>query len=128
MRHEQPIRPGGDDTQEDWDSDLFAALETQSAEDEDDSATGLSEAEEERGGRGGGAGAPSLPSVEQRAPYALEAALQVRLTPRSYQREAVDAWLRSGGRGVVVLPTGAGLFCGINSISARGKKRPPPGC
>ena len=108
MRHEQPIRPGGDDTQEDWDSDLFAALETQSAEDEDDSATGLSEAEEERGGRGGGAGAPSLPSVEQRAPYALEAALQVRLTPRSYQREAVDAWLRAGGRGVVVLPTGAG--------------------
>ncbi|HEX5439957.1 MAG TPA: DEAD/DEAH box helicase, partial [Ktedonobacterales bacterium] len=28
--------------------------------------------------------------------------------PRSYQREAVDAWLRDGARGVVVLPTGAG--------------------
>lgn len=28
--------------------------------------------------------------------------------PRPYQREAVDAWVRAGRRGVVVLPTGAG--------------------
>ncbi|MCC6216145.1 MAG: DEAD/DEAH box helicase family protein [Polyangiaceae bacterium] len=38
--------------------------------------------------------------------------LAVRLAPgrapRDYQREALDAWRRAGGRGVVVLPTGAG--------------------
>jgi superfamily II DNA or RNA helicase len=30
------------------------------------------------------------------------------LTPRPYQEAALDAWLGAGGRGVVVLPTGAG--------------------
>lgn len=30
------------------------------------------------------------------------------LTPRPYQQEALDAWLAAEGRGVVVLPTGAG--------------------
>lgn len=30
------------------------------------------------------------------------------VTPRDYQREAVDAWRAGGRRGVVVLPTGAG--------------------
>ncbi len=29
-------------------------------------------------------------------------------TPREYQREAVDAWHRSGRRGAVILPTGSG--------------------
>ncbi len=33
---------------------------------------------------------------------------QVRAAPRPYQLEALDAWLAAGGRGVVVLPTGAG--------------------
>lgn len=33
---------------------------------------------------------------------------KLALTPRSYQTDALDAWLGSSGRGVVVLPTGAG--------------------
>jgi superfamily II DNA or RNA helicase len=33
---------------------------------------------------------------------------RVHREPRFYQTEALDAWKRSGGRGVVVLPTGAG--------------------
>lgn len=49
-----------------------------------------------------------LPSAEERAPYLLETAPHLDLTPRSYQREAVAAWLRANGRGLVVLPTGAG--------------------
>jgi superfamily II DNA or RNA helicase len=33
---------------------------------------------------------------------------RVHREPRPYQSEALDAWRRAGGRGVVVLPTGAG--------------------
>jgi superfamily II DNA or RNA helicase len=39
---------------------------------------------------------------------ALPFDLRVRLQPRAYQREALDAWLAADRRGVVVLPTGAG--------------------
>jgi superfamily II DNA or RNA helicase len=38
----------------------------------------------------------------------LEAGLRVKREPRPFQSQAVDAWNRAGGRGVVVLPTGAG--------------------
>ena len=38
----------------------------------------------------------------------LEMASRQEITARSYQQEAMDAWLRGGRRGVVVLPTGAG--------------------
>ena len=38
----------------------------------------------------------------------LDAGLQVRRDPRPFQTEAVDAWRAARGRGVVVLPTGAG--------------------
>lgn len=38
----------------------------------------------------------------------LETAALVHRTPRPYQAEAVEAWNRARGRGVVVLPTGAG--------------------
>lgn len=38
----------------------------------------------------------------------LERAARVRREPRPYQAEALQAWTRAGGRGVVVLPTGAG--------------------
>jgi superfamily II DNA or RNA helicase len=46
----------------------------------------------------------------ERAAYALPAALRPTLTvkPRIYQTEALVAWLKRAGRGVVVLPTGAG--------------------
>lgn len=38
----------------------------------------------------------------------LEQGALVHRTPRPYQSEALDAWRRAGGRGVIVLPTGAG--------------------
>jgi len=38
----------------------------------------------------------------------LEAGPRVRREPRPFQREALAAWKKSGGRGVIVLPTGAG--------------------
>ncbi len=38
----------------------------------------------------------------------LESGARVLLEPRPYQREALAAWRKSRGRGVVVLPTGAG--------------------
>lgn len=44
--------------------------------------------------------------VRRCEPLAPEAALKP--APRSYQEEALAAWLEEGGRGVVVLPTGAG--------------------
>jgi superfamily II DNA or RNA helicase len=44
----------------------------------------------------------------QRGEFGLAREPQVELIPRSYQREAIDAWKRHDGRGVVVLPTGAG--------------------
>lgn len=42
-------------------------------------------------------------------------------TPRSYQSDAVERWLGSGGRGTVVLPTGAGkTFVAILAIHRTG--------
>lgn len=38
----------------------------------------------------------------------LDVAPRLQLRPRPYQRDAVSGWLGAGGRGVVVLPTGAG--------------------
>ena len=43
-----------------------------------------------------------------RAYPTLDDGARVHREPRPYQREAVDAWKRWRGRGVVVLPTGAG--------------------
>lgn len=49
-----------------------------------------------------------LPAAALREPYALPFTPHLDLMPRPYQRDAVDAWLRTGGCGIVVLPTGAG--------------------
>ncbi len=47
--------------------------------------------------------------VDEARSYAtLELVPQSPPSPRDYQREAVEAWKRNRGRGVVVLPTGAG--------------------
>jgi superfamily II DNA or RNA helicase len=43
-----------------------------------------------------------------RAYEKLALALQAERTPFPYQQDAAEAWWRAGGRGVVVLPTGAG--------------------
>lgn len=45
---------------------------------------------------------------EARAYDTLAQGLEVRRTPRPYQDEALAAWSKAGGRGVVVLPTGTG--------------------
>lgn len=45
---------------------------------------------------------------EARAYETMTAGARVHRAPRPYQQEALQAWRRHGGRGVVVLPTGAG--------------------
>lgn len=45
---------------------------------------------------------------EARAYRSLELALQIEREPFPFQNEAVEAWWKAGGRGVIVLPTGAG--------------------
>ncbi|MGH2562064.1 MAG: DEAD/DEAH box helicase [Thermomicrobiales bacterium] len=49
-----------------------------------------------------------LAHAEARARFPLERAPTLGVTPRPYQDEALAAWLRHDGRGVVALPTGAG--------------------
>ncbi len=75
--------------------DLFDALDA--AEEDSDSQAAAQPAAE-----------PLFLSSQERAPYLLPVAPQLGLTPRTYQRDATDAWLRAGGRGLIVLPTGAG--------------------
>jgi superfamily II DNA or RNA helicase len=53
------------------------------------------------------------------AAYRLERPPHFQLTPRPYQEEAVEAWLRNEGRGVIVLPTGAGKTVVALMIAAR---------
>jgi superfamily II DNA or RNA helicase len=50
---------------------------------------------------------PLLPAVDE-AELAGGFRTRLALTPRPYQDDALAAWLAAGGRGVVVLPTGAG--------------------
>jgi superfamily II DNA or RNA helicase len=54
---------------------------------------------------------------------ALDLPLTLSLHPRPYQREAVRCWLEAEGRGVVVLPTGAGktvvAMMAMEAIGAR---------
>jgi superfamily II DNA or RNA helicase len=49
-----------------------------------------------------------VPAAELLAPYRLVPSPRFALTLRAYQHEAVAAWLGEHGRGLVVLPTGAG--------------------
>jgi superfamily II DNA or RNA helicase len=53
------------------------------------------------------AAASGIPERSE-APDDLDAPLLDPCTPRPFQREAVDRWRAGGGRGTVVLPTGAG--------------------
>src|SRR2546425_394799 len=54
----------------------------------------------------------------------LEPAPRLSLAPRSYQEEALVAWIEAGGRGVVVLPTGAGKTALALMAIARAGLRP----
>lgn len=51
--------------------------------------------------------------------YGLSRASQFSLEPRPYQEEAIGAWARNGGQGVIVLPTGAGKTVVALAILAR---------
>jgi superfamily II DNA or RNA helicase len=55
--------------------------------------------------------------------YALPCVPRLSLAPRSYQREALRNWLANDGRGVVVLPTGAGktvvAFMALEQVPVR---------
>ena len=93
------------------DDDLFAAL--------DETSETPAEAEDGAGpaselvapGNGDALPIPTdalLPDAATRAPFALPFAPHLTLQPRPYQTDAVEAWLRASGRGVIVLPTGAG--------------------
>ncbi len=57
-------------------------------------------------GRGEAAGDGGLPALQPE--QMLDRAVRLTAQPRPYQREAVQRWLDAEGRGVVVLPTGAG--------------------
>lgn len=61
------------------------------------------------------------PTLE--AAHALDAPPRLSLRPRPYQREALQRWLAADGRGVVVLPTGAGktvvAMMALEAVGAR---------
>lgn len=61
--------------------------------------------------------------AEQIEHYALPCSPRLDLQPRPYQREALRNWLLNGGRGVVVLPTGAGktvlAFMALEQVPVR---------
>ena len=55
---------------------------------------------------------------------ALQPAATVLFEPRPYQEDAVTAWSENGGRGVIVLPTGAGKTVTALLAAARTGVRP----
>ncbi len=93
-------QPGPDDDASDFDADVFEALDETGDDDGQDEAAPTATTQ-----------TPSeelLPSDALRRPYALPFTPHLTVEPRPYQSAAIDAWLRAAGRGIVVLPTGAG--------------------
>src|SRR5262249_31880714 len=93
------------------DEDVFAALQ----EGEEDEAAETGDPEEVTTA----VEDPLLPPEAVRMPCALPFVPRLDLRPRLYQVEAVNAWLGAGGRGIVVLPTGAGKTIVAYSAMAR---------
>jgi len=59
---------------------------------------------------------------EARAYGDLDCSLRVRHEPRSYQSEALRAWLQARARGLVVLPTGAGKsYVAMTAIESKNR-------
>ena len=69
------------------------------------------------------AGSGEALDEEQLERFGLPFAPRLGLQPRPYQREALRNWLDNGGRGVVVLPTGAGktvvAFMALEQVPVR---------
>lgn len=89
-------------------ADLFAALES-----------GSEAGEAETPDDGPVDPVAALPSPEQRFTFGLERNPNFDLTTRPYQDDAIAAWVRHDGRGVVVLPTGAGKTVVALAVAAR---------
>ena len=64
-----------------------------------------------------------IPFVDEARRYTvLRRPLRVRREPRPYQAEALAAWRQGRGRGLVVLPTGAGKsYLGLMAIELQGR-------
>ncbi len=100
-----------------FDADATAGGEPADAEERgDDLFAALDDGEPGDAVAGPGAG-------ELAAEYGLAHTPELAVKPRVYQTEALAAWLRGGGRGVVVLPTGAGktvvAMMAIERLAAR---------
>jgi superfamily II DNA or RNA helicase len=90
--------------------DLFAALETDLDDQETDSAATSITSEDDFA---------AFVTPELQSAYGLEIAPVFDLIPRPYQEESIAAWARHDGRGVIVLPTGAGKTVVALTIAAR---------
>lgn len=92
--------------------DLFAVLESPPTEEGDS---------DEIDGAPSGPVDPvaALPSPVQQTELGLDRTPMFDLTTRPYQDEAIAAWARHDGRGVIVLPTGAGKTVVALAIAAR---------
>jgi superfamily II DNA or RNA helicase len=90
--------------------DLFAALaDSAEGEESDSDATAAASADV----------VDALVTPELDAKFGLERSPVIDLTPRPYQEESIAAWARHDGRGVIVLPTGAGKTVVALTIAAR---------
>ncbi len=97
--------------------DLFAALAAGEEPETDPRTDGQ---ETTPGGMpAAGDDATRLVNPGVRAAFGLTRAPAFDLTPRPYQEEAIASWLRHDGRGVVVLPTGAGKTVVALAIATR---------
>lgn len=95
--------------------DLFTALDRE--EEDDEPAADSSSRSEAVPVESGGLGALLTDGVK--SAFALSRAPALALIPRPYQEEAIDALARHGGRGLVVLPTGAGKTVVALALAAR---------
>ena len=88
--------------------DLFSALDSAPEECEARPVEPVTSARPELAHRLAVPTVESLPAPEQRDRLGLTRPPVCDLVPRPYQEEALTAWARERGRGLVVLPTGAG--------------------
>src|SRR5579884_346578 len=91
--------------------DLFAALSGADEASVDDGAESTSLSPAPAAPADSAAPEPAIPDLVSpalREAYGLARAPKLSLEARPYQREALAAWAAQRGRGVVVLPTGAG--------------------
>ncbi|HYO29392.1 MAG TPA: DEAD/DEAH box helicase [Thermomicrobiales bacterium] len=94
----------GVDGEESLDS-LFDALDAPPEGGDPELGAGIDEVVDE-GSENARLGPLADPGIAGR--HGLTRPPKLAMSPRPYQDEAITSWLREGGRGVVVLPTGAG--------------------